>query len=438
MDSVSTAGDVNGDGYCDCLIGAQAYSNGETYEGRAYVYYGSSTGLSLTPDWTGESNQLLAFYGVSVSEAGDVNGDGYSDVIIGALWYDNGESNEGRAYVYYGSPTGLSLTPDWIGESNQANAHYGYSVSTAGDVNGDGYSDVIIGAYQYSNGETYEGCAYVYYGSPIGLSLTPDWIGESNQANAYYGISVSTTGDVNGDGYSDIIVGAYCYDNGEGDEGRAYVYYGNGNGRPIEMKQLRTDLTTPIVPSLLTYSKNSFGFSSHLFSIYGRILGKAEIEVKPLGIPFDGIELITTDWIDLGTSGYNLSNVISGLDNNRLYKWRLRVKYHPKYGSPIHSRWFYISGNAPNEVDFRTGLTGIEKDDDRDVILRCEIVKGSVIFHIDRILEGEIVIYNVLGVVIDRIKITKKDIIWNKEVPKGVYFASIVEKSKGIKFIFIK
>jgi hypothetical protein len=228
--SVSTAGDVNGDGYSDVIVGAYRYDNGETNEGRAYVYYGSVSGLSSTPDWTGESDQADAYFGTSVSTAGDVNGDGYSDVIIGAYYYDNGETNEGRAYVYYGSLSGLSSTPDWTGESDQTDAYFGTSVSTAGDVNGDGYSDVIIGAYRYDNGEQDEGMAYIYYGSVSGLSLIPDWTGESNQAQAYFGNSVSFAGDVNGDGYSDVIVGAPNYDNDESSEGRAYVYYGSAEG----------------------------------------------------------------------------------------------------------------------------------------------------------------------------------------------------------------
>jgi hypothetical protein len=76
-----------------------------------------------------------------------VNGDGYADVIVGAPYYDNGETDEGRAYVYHGSSSGLSATANWTAESNQASAYFGYSVSTAGDVNGDGYADVIVGAF---------------------------------------------------------------------------------------------------------------------------------------------------------------------------------------------------------------------------------------------------------------------------------------------------
>ena len=105
--------------------------------------------LASTPAWTAESDQASANFGFSVSAAGDVNGDGYGDVIVGAYAYDNGELGEGRAFVYLGSAFGLSAAPSWTAESDQAAANLGFSVSAAGDVNGDGYGDVIVGAPYY-------------------------------------------------------------------------------------------------------------------------------------------------------------------------------------------------------------------------------------------------------------------------------------------------
>ncbi|NOZ78472.1 MAG: hypothetical protein GXP48_04685, partial [Acidobacteria bacterium] len=228
--SVSSAGDVNGDGYADVIVGALYYNGGEEYEGRAYVYHGSASGLSSTAAWTAESNQVWSCFGNSVSFAGDVNGDGFADVIVGARYFNNGEESEGRAYVYYGSSSGLSSSPAWTGEPNQANARFGWSVSNAGDVNGDGFADVIVGAYYYDNPQSNEGRAYVYYGSASGLSSSAGWNAEPGQAKADFGWSVSYAGDVNGDGYDDIIVGAPSYDNGEEDEGRAYVFLGSASG----------------------------------------------------------------------------------------------------------------------------------------------------------------------------------------------------------------
>src|SRR5262249_27141223 len=192
--SVAPAGDVNGDGFDDVLVGAYTFDNGQMDEGRAFLYMGSATGLASTPAWTAESDQAGAWFGRSVATAGDVNGDGFSDVIVGAPLYTNGESSEGRAFLYLGSAGGLSSTPAWTAEANQAGAQFGFSVATAGDVNGDGRSDVIIGAPHYTNGETQEGSAFVYEGSASGLNSSPVWTAESNQAFSDFGYSVSTAG----------------------------------------------------------------------------------------------------------------------------------------------------------------------------------------------------------------------------------------------------
>ena len=230
--SVSTAGDVNGDGFADVIIGAPHYDSGELYEGRVLLYHGSDVGLTWSPAWTAEGNQHEAEFGWSVSEAGDVNGDGYSDVIIGAPGYTNGQSFEGGAFVYHGSSTGLQASPAWTAESDQDSARLGLSVSTAGDVNGDGYADVIIGAPLCDNGETNEGRVFVHQGSVSGLSTNPDWTAESDHPYAEFGESVSTAGDVNADGFSDVIVDAGTYFNPESGlfEGRAYVYHGSASG----------------------------------------------------------------------------------------------------------------------------------------------------------------------------------------------------------------
>ncbi len=224
------AGDVNGDGYDDLLVGVERYDNGQVDEGRVYLFYGSATGLASQPAWSTESNVAGAVFGYSASTAGDVNGDGYADVIIGAPGHTNGEANEGRAYLYLGSLAGLAATPAWMWESNQSGANIGQAASTAGDINGDGYADVIIGAPHYSSGQAGEGKAFVFYGSPAGLGSTPNWTAESDQAGAAFGCDAGTAGDVNGDGYADVIVGALYYDNGQTDEGRAFVYLGSASG----------------------------------------------------------------------------------------------------------------------------------------------------------------------------------------------------------------
>jgi hypothetical protein len=227
--SVGTAGDVNGDGYDDVVVGAYSYDNGQVSEGRAYVYHGSASGLSATAAWTAESDQANAHFGWSVGTAGDVNGDGCADVIVGAYNYDNGQADEGRAYVYHGSAGGLGAAAAWIAEGDQLGASFGIAVGTAGDVNGDGYADVVVGAIAFDNNQA-NGRVYVYLGSALGLDAAAAWTAESDQADTEFGYAVGTAGDVNGDGYADVVVGAPSYDNGQAGEGRAFVWHGSSAG----------------------------------------------------------------------------------------------------------------------------------------------------------------------------------------------------------------
>jgi hypothetical protein len=236
--SVASAGDVNGDGYSDVIVGAPGQDAGATNEGNAFVYYGSASGISTTPSVTldNPANQTNGWFGWSVASAGYVNGDGFSDVIVGAPEQDAGATDEGNAFVYYGSASGISTTPSVTldNPANQEGAYFGYSVASAGDANGDGFSDVIVGAVWQDAGATDEGNAFVYYGSASGIPTTPSITLDNpqNQVGGYFGFSVASAGDVNGDGYSDVIVGAYMQDAGAQDEGNAFVYYGSPSGIP--------------------------------------------------------------------------------------------------------------------------------------------------------------------------------------------------------------
>ena len=144
-------------------------------------------GTTSPASWCGESDQAWAQYGACVSTAGDVNGDGFSDVVVGARFYSNGQSGEGRAYLYLGSAAGLASSPSWTAESNQASAEFGKVVATAGDVNGDGFDDVLVGAWSYSDGQSQEGRVYLYLGSGSGLAPAPAWTWEPNVPNERFG-----------------------------------------------------------------------------------------------------------------------------------------------------------------------------------------------------------------------------------------------------------
>ncbi len=361
MGSVSSAGDVNGDGFSDVIIGASNYDNGQTNEGRVYCYQGTSSGLPASANWTNESNQANSNYGLKVSSAGDVNGDGYSDVIVGAITYDNGELDEGRAFVYQGSASGLSAAENWTAESDQISANFGTSVSSAGDVNGDGYSDIIIGSSNYDKTLLDEGSAFLYLGSNSGLSATSNWSAESNQISAYFGTSVSSAGDVNGDGYSDVVIGASFYDSGPADDGAAFVYYGNnGTGVKSTVQQFKPGSANVVSSGGLTGANGQVRFNTFGKCSYGRADGKIVYEYKDNGTPFSGVTITnstsssgTGTVTDLGTSitGVQLNNDISGLNSSKEYKWRSRVQYslvnnpYQKLGP-----WKYYTNYVPNPL----------------------------------------------------------------------------------------
>ena len=100
--------------------------------------------------------------------------------------YDNGETDEGAVFVYNGSSAGIITTPSAILESNQTLANFGREVKSAGDVNGDGYSDIIAGAVNYGNGQLEEGAAFIFHGSAAGIITTPAVILESDQSRSNF------------------------------------------------------------------------------------------------------------------------------------------------------------------------------------------------------------------------------------------------------------
>ena len=232
---VSQAGDVNGDGFDDAIVAGWAYESHEVenQEGAAWVYAGSADGLSVDAVWMYESNRPGANFGLSADAAGDVNGDGYGDIIIGAPGYKElaWAGPRGAAYVFHGSPDGLSLVPDamFIPAFGQAQG-FGQSVAGAGDINGDGYDDVAVGVGMHDPGDGVKRwVVFVYYGSADGLVDDPDIVVPDENAKMN-SIHVAAAGDVNGDGFADIIAGDAYYRNSETQEGAAFVYVGSPDG----------------------------------------------------------------------------------------------------------------------------------------------------------------------------------------------------------------
>ncbi|MBT7292822.1 MAG: S8 family serine peptidase, partial [Rhodospirillaceae bacterium] len=275
--SVSGVGDIDGDGFDDILIGAPNRGFSSDLSGKAFVVFGSASGMPSTIELRdllsengGDGSDGFVLFGAedadqfgrSVSSAGDVNGDGFDDLIVGAPSYVS-LSNEaaGDAYVVFGSGAGFAAELNMVnllsaggGDGSDgfvihgidSQDHAGLHVSGGGDINGDGYSDLVVTAFRGDPGGTNNaGETFVILGSAGGFAAELDlssllsanggdgsagFVVEGINANDTSGGSAALAGDINGDGYDDLVIGAASADpNGSG-SGESYVLFGRPGG----------------------------------------------------------------------------------------------------------------------------------------------------------------------------------------------------------------
>jgi Protein kinase domain/FG-GAP-like repeat/FG-GAP repeat len=227
---VATAGDVNGDGLADVLVGSIAITKDIDGQGRVQLYLGRRDGRFGTPaeEWYGDQPQVALGGGMCVA---DVDGDGHPDLLLGDYWHDPVTKQAiGSVLVYRGRAGGFESRPSQRILGTQAGALFGANIAVVGDVDRDGFQDVVVTAVHQSDRYTSEGALFLYRGSPHGLIPQPAWTAYGGSPSAELGWFLDRVGDVNGDGYADIVAGAPGWTGKKESQGRVLVYFGGPGG----------------------------------------------------------------------------------------------------------------------------------------------------------------------------------------------------------------
>lgn len=225
--AVASVGDFNGSGYEGFAVGVPDYDYGSpgSNDGYIAVYKGSSSGPVFVTSSVGNGGSRRGF---SVAPAGDVDGNGYDDFVVGAPEHNYGGTVVGAAHIFFSNGSSYSTVVDVFGQN--AGDKFGFSVSGVGDVNGSGYPDILVGAPYFENGQADEGKAYLFTGTSSGLNTTAYWTVESNESNAHLGWTVAgwfERNDVNADTVPDFLICAPDDDNsGYTNNGEVRFYTG--------------------------------------------------------------------------------------------------------------------------------------------------------------------------------------------------------------------
>jgi MYXO-CTERM domain-containing protein len=358
--AVAGVGDVDGDGHSDLLVG-EPYADVQLPDlGRVLLFLGDPAGPSSAPAWSQAGPEPDLAWGSVFAPAGDVNGDGRADFLVGLplfSWHEYAAS--GQLFLFMGGAA-EPIEHDWplLGYGDQARV--GASVGTAGDVDGDGYADFVVGepGYRYEDIET--GRVRLYRGGPLGPeppdSLVWETVGPAGDGDR--GVVTGAAGDVDGDGFSDLLVVTAAP---AGGEARVGIWPGGHDVLTVPAfgprpRVLHPGTDDPIAPGGLSRLAEGFDLRIDNSSAWGHTRGRLEVEVKRWDRPFDGVDLQAGGWADVAPASAPLLAEVRGLDEDTAWHWRARLGYSPAgAGVGRHSRWLYGGdGSEPGGVHLRT------------------------------------------------------------------------------------
>jgi hypothetical protein len=320
--STACAVDFNDDGYPDLLISAPASDNNKLSSGAVYIFYGgpdADTVADLTLVGAASS-----FFGQALASAGDFNGDGAEDLLVGAPFYDSPATSAGAVYLFYGGQDPDTVV-DHIFTGEYEGDYFGTAVAGVGDINDDTYDDIAIGAYKADWGTFNDaGRVYLYYGGP-----SPDYVADMSLVGVADGERFGCAlagGDFNGDDHGDVAVGAYSYDSAFINQGRIYLFFGGGSLDSL------ADLT-------ITGDSAGYKFGWRLSA------GKVNADDNDdLVMSSDGV---TIDTFDAGK--VYLFDGGPGMDESPFYTYTLGRLQHDRLGDAVASG-VDINGNGYDEI----------------------------------------------------------------------------------------